>query len=103
MIPHFRSFAFEARSVFSLLAASFHSSGRLLLSSVWNAFLLFVDILYFRLYGTQKSFFSLLRTKNIYKTLYNNGGALYNVPIVDKWIAADVDRGEIERASSLVN
>lgn len=47
MIPHFRF------CLWGPLQPGFFFQ----LHSVWNAFLLFVDILYFRLYGTRRSFF----------------------------------------------
>lgn len=52
--------AFEAR----FFVASFHSPAGFFFP-LWNAFLLFVDILYFRLYGTQKSFSSASNKKYI--------------------------------------
>lgn len=49
----FPIFVFASKARF--FVASFHSPAGFF--PLWNAFLLFVDILYFRLYGTQRSFF----------------------------------------------
>lgn len=114
MIPHFR-FCFEAGGPFSpvlfppyfLPARQFPilcQALRFFFFSVERFFALCRYSIFFDCMETQKSFFSSLsRTKNIYKTLYNNGGALYNVPTVDKWISVEIRTERTERANSLVN
>lgn len=90
-------FAFEAR----FFVASFHSPPGFF-STVERFFALCRYSIFSTVWNSE-NFFLQLRTKNIYKTLYNNGGALYNVPIVDKWIFLEIQTDFAKWASSLVN